>query len=524
MLGQLHRLSAGTQGVVYRAPKIQLNFTGSAVYKEYKPLVTVDYSALHAMVRFLGSLTVRQGSELVGRAAWPISVVKDRGCDRGFIMPEVSGSFSVELFMPNSGTTKRRQAEFQTLLNGDDWLARRRVKVTDRDRYDLLIDCAKALSLFHHHDIAVGDFSPKNLLFSLGPEPRCYFVDCDSMSIKGRSVLKQLETPDWDIRAVSVEPLATAATDVYKFGLLALRLFAGDQSTRDIGELPRTVPREVREVIKRSILTDERGRRAADDWIAPLRGARWKASTATPRRATSAPRTATTVTQPGKVPPRPGPAPQHAGPPVGFRPTVPPPPQIVAPVSPPRQRRRRPLRAFMAVGAVTAIGVGMFTQTGTDVGTPGAAAATCEAPRSMLLAANLRRVATSASRSTRSGRQRVWWDNNRGEFVDVGERAAPAGCPLYAARSLAAGEKKRRKTRVAGKASSTRTPKATPRKRTTGSRPLPSRAPSKRARAPISGSTGPSSPTPSRAQPSSGGLQGSNGGGGSGGGLQGSSE
>ena len=85
--------------------------------------------------------------------------------------------------------------------------------------------------VFHRHGVAVGDLSPKNLLFSLGPPVKVYFVDCDGMRL-GRSVLPQVETPDSAVRDVNrTEELATPASDSYKLALLTLRLFAGDQST-----------------------------------------------------------------------------------------------------------------------------------------------------------------------------------------------------------------------------------------------------------------------------------------------------
>ena len=79
--------------------------------------------------------------------------------------------------------------------------------------------------------IAVGDVSPKNLLFTLAPRPECFLIDSDAMRLRGASVLPQAETPDWQVPPG--EERGTAASDVYKLGLLAVRLFARDQTTAD---------------------------------------------------------------------------------------------------------------------------------------------------------------------------------------------------------------------------------------------------------------------------------------------------
>ena len=74
------------------------------------------------------------------------------------------------------------------------------------------------------------------------------------MRFRGRSVMPQLETPGWEVRAVSPrEELGTAASDSYKLGLLALRLLAGSQDTRDPARLPRAVPTTIQRLIEASL-------------------------------------------------------------------------------------------------------------------------------------------------------------------------------------------------------------------------------------------------------------------------------
>jgi serine/threonine protein kinase len=155
--------------------------------------------------------------------------------------------------------------------------------VSERRRYELLGEVARALSVFHRHGIAVGDLSPKNLLFAHDQAASVYFVDCDAMRFQGRSVMPQLETPGWGVREVNPhEELATVASDSYKLGLLALRLLTGTQDTRDPGRLPRAVPSAMRYLIINALSAHPDKRPRPADWSGPLATAAATASTRTP--------------------------------------------------------------------------------------------------------------------------------------------------------------------------------------------------------------------------------------------------
>ena len=117
----------------------------------------------------------------------------------------------------------------------------RGITITDTQRYQLLREVAKALAFLHRIGVCVGDISPKNLLFSLHPRPAVYFIDCDAMRVNGLTALPQLETPEWEVP--TGEELATIHSDTHKLGLLALRLLAGDQHTKDVQQVPSTTPK-----------------------------------------------------------------------------------------------------------------------------------------------------------------------------------------------------------------------------------------------------------------------------------------
>jgi uncharacterized RDD family membrane protein YckC len=273
-LGQLAKLGGGGQGDVFHAPNVRFSFSRFVAYKEYhadwRP--QVDFGALQSMIDFLSARSPEEGSTLVSHVTWPVRVVADKGVPIGFLMPEVPDEFHVWLRLPSGGRA-RPLAQFQYLLNPPDIMARRGILLSDRQRYLLLADMARTLDLFERSQIAVGDLSPKNLLFSLAPTPRCFFVDADALRLAGRTVMPQAETPDWDIRAISQEELATVKTDRYKFGLIVLRLLGGDQASRSARTLPAAAPPLIKSMVTSALSRTPNSRPSAATWIAPLESA-----------------------------------------------------------------------------------------------------------------------------------------------------------------------------------------------------------------------------------------------------------
>ena len=254
--------------------------------------------------------------QILSRAAWPCQIVEDAGVVVGFVMPTIPSEFYINIYKAESFS--KTVGEFQHLLNPPRLLARRRIPVSDRQRYQLLAETAYALSIFHRHDITVGDLSPKNLLFALHPRTKVYFIDCDGMRLQGRSVIKQVGTPEWAVVSANPnEELATEHSDTYKLGLLALRLLAGDQQTRNPTNLPRTVPAPVRNLIERSLSPIPTDRPSPPDWYKALRASATHASTKPPKPLLPKPQTSPTPKSPSQ--PRNGPLPT---PPVDTAPLV----------------------------------------------------------------------------------------------------------------------------------------------------------------------------------------------------------
>ncbi|MEY9934648.1 hypothetical protein ABH926_009316 [Catenulispora sp. GP43] len=267
-LGPELTLKKGGQGRIIPVDRPRDTDGHRLIFKRYRPewLDRLDERALDA----LGDLPAHAGPDalwLRERTAWPQALITEGGRVIGFLMREIPAEFSFSHLSP-SGVTQTT-AEYAFLLNEDRYLQDIGLMVSDRDRLKLLADIADSLVRLHRLGARVGDFSPKNMLFSL-PTHRTFYLDCDSMRLHGADVLPQAHTPDWDLPP-GEEP-ATPAADTLKFGLLAIRLFARDQSSRDPSRLGRVAPR-LENLARASQSTDPARRGTPEDWIPELRAA-----------------------------------------------------------------------------------------------------------------------------------------------------------------------------------------------------------------------------------------------------------
>jgi hypothetical protein len=264
------RLGQGGQGSVYPVTNVKAGGRWDAVYKEYRPEIRdqVEVAALEEMVATIARLPENDRLWLGERASWPTDLVTDEGAVSGFLMRAVPSEFYFALrSLADPRTAKPRLAQIEFLLNTDDYVAGIGLTVSERDRMSLLGDLSTTLARLHSLGISVGDMSPKNLLFSLAPQPRCFLIDCDAMRVGDRSVLPQVETTEWELP--EGEQLATARGDAYKFALLAARLFARDQAARDVARLTAAAP-AVGELAHLTLQPDPATRPTLAAWAGPL--------------------------------------------------------------------------------------------------------------------------------------------------------------------------------------------------------------------------------------------------------------
>lgn len=246
-------LGSGGQGKVYaikRSPNVVKLFAAGTRIKA---------DVLQSLPDAFASLP----SAVNDRVVAPLQVVTDQGRTVGFTMQAIGSDFSF-----TSPDGKKRLYEIQHLLNGHEYAHKIFPGLngyTQAASYRLLADLAGTLCALHERGIVVGDISPRNLLFSLSGEPRMLIIDADSMVVNGRSVYADhAETPGWKAPEFESLPAAngqpTAASDRYKFGLLALRLIAGDQSAKTPAAIPQRTPPMLRSLITEA-LSDSPGNR-----------------------------------------------------------------------------------------------------------------------------------------------------------------------------------------------------------------------------------------------------------------------
>ncbi|WP_405009890.1 hypothetical protein [Kitasatospora sp. NBC_01539] len=271
-------LGRGGQGSVHQVRNKRINESAAeggweVVYKEYAPAVLpqVDSAALAAAVALPGRLTGEQGRWLCEKTAWPATVVRRGGQTCGFLMRAVPDRFHFTLRTLAAGNQgPPRLATLEYLLNEDAYVAGIGLTVTDQDRLLLLADLATTLDRLHRFGVTVGDLSPKNLLFTLTPRPECFLIDCDAARTDLATVLPQAETPDWHVPAG--EERATRHSDTYKLALLAVRLFARNQSTTDPAALAAIDP-ALGALAHASLGTDPAARPAPATWAEQLASA-----------------------------------------------------------------------------------------------------------------------------------------------------------------------------------------------------------------------------------------------------------
>lgn len=317
-LGRLERLGQGGTAWVYRAPEFSLPGEGRLVYKEYKSTVRAKANpallpGLLSLAEFRARLPADRRAKLDQRTIWPLIVVTgDDGGALGIVMREIPAEFF------QAGKPR----ELQLLFHGDD--DARRQGLPRFDLHARLVICARLSAMYmllHRLDIIVGDVSPRNIVFTLGERPRLLAVDTDSARVKGtRGALgAQPHTPAWEPpEALAAKRLLdlgrrsgrltaaeqrkhadtwqrqTKQTDVYKFGLMVLRVmdYGRRCSRRRDPELAHRLLREragptAAGLLRRSLDSDPEVRPTMEDWYLAFRDGKAPAArdTAGPARA-----------------------------------------------------------------------------------------------------------------------------------------------------------------------------------------------------------------------------------------------
>lgn len=264
VLGPLRRVGDGGQGVVYFTDKILINRTWRAAYKEYLPGTAFSPDVLRQMIAFVPELDGGSGRWLCETMSWPAALVLTCGRVTGFLMRRIPDRF----WKPWGQNGAQVPTALQYLLNPQVYLDRKGINLDAGARLRLLEVIADVMARLHSLGVVVGDLSPNNLLVDVD-DPACFLIDCDGMRLRGQDVLGQAETPEWLVPRPGSEPVATAASDSYKFGLLAARIFAQDQMGRDVSALA-SISSDLSMLARRSLDTNSTARPSMGDWLGVL--------------------------------------------------------------------------------------------------------------------------------------------------------------------------------------------------------------------------------------------------------------
>ena len=269
-------LGSGGQGQVRAVSNYRIDDKWPAVLKTYNGSVNLDVRGLEKIAAFPDRLHRNDRDWLLGVSAWPWAIAMDGGTVRGFLMRAVPDIYRFN-FMTVTQGSKAMLSTVEFLLNTDDYVSRSGISISEQGRLNLLGTLADAMSRLHALGIVIGDVSPKNLLFNLSSYVSCFFIDCDAIRLHGECALEQIDTPEWEVPPG--EEKGTEGSDSYKFGLLAIRLFARDQSSRD-GAALSALSAELGALAGRSQDRDPAGRPAPGSWVSAIQSAASAASSA----------------------------------------------------------------------------------------------------------------------------------------------------------------------------------------------------------------------------------------------------
>jgi serine/threonine protein kinase len=332
-LGRLEQLGKGGTAIVYRAPDFSVAGADVTVYKEYKQS-TRAYAGpsllpgLLSLVRFREKLAPPQRQLWDERIVWPLRVVtNDEGGASGILMRLIPSRF-FQLTVSRTGGQSTHPREVEKLFGSAADMARIGIpEVELTTRLAIVGQIAATYAMMHRAGVVVGDISGRNIVYDpAGNRPQVLAVDADSARVEGtRSAFSnQPHTPHWEPpealqaaralrhakrgavdagttgdlgRLSNTTVVQSKATDVYKFGLLVVRIldFGRQRSVnRDPGKavtvLRRWLGREAGELLTRTLSADPAQRPELREWyLLTHPGAARRATGTPPRRPVPAP-------------------------------------------------------------------------------------------------------------------------------------------------------------------------------------------------------------------------------------------
>lgn len=264
-LGSMSKLGRGGQATVFKlaSPPPIPGAEGQYVFKRYHKDI-LDESG-HSLATTMPQLILHpdamsvEDQRFVRRyTVWPQGLVVENGTAQGILMKLIPEPFFFDLEFGGVGPSERTLLEVQYLMAPESKKPERGIPAaTAKDRLYLILDVLKIVDFLHRNGLVIGDFSPKNLVVtnpvkgvaSSGRKFTPKFLDVDAFRFAGGvPPIQQMHTPNWfppEVRAAAIlrdeliskgasqievsraraaANIQTTKSDIFKMGLLALRL------------------------------------------------------------------------------------------------------------------------------------------------------------------------------------------------------------------------------------------------------------------------------------------------------------
>lgn len=264
-LGPMSKLGRGGQATVFKlaSPPPIPGAEGQYVFKRYHKDILEESG--HSLATTMPQLILHpdamsaEDQRFVRRyTVWPQGLVVENGTAQGILMKLIPEPFFFDLEFGGVGPSERTLLEVQYLMAPESKKPERGIPAaTAKDRLYLILDVLKIVDFLHRNGLVIGDFSPKNLVVtnpakgvaSTGRKFTPKFLDVDAFRFAGGvPPIQQMHTPNWfppEVRAAAIlrdeliskgasqievsraraaANIQTTKSDIFKMGLLALRL------------------------------------------------------------------------------------------------------------------------------------------------------------------------------------------------------------------------------------------------------------------------------------------------------------